>query len=83
MDPIDLNRNVHIRLNAGFQGKLKSGDFVYLSVIKKLAPNKWAIGIMGKTVPAYSDVELKSGDIIRAQALISGNKSFLSVLFQV
>jgi hypothetical protein len=80
MDPIDLHRNVHIKLNAGFQGTLKSGDFVYISVIKKLTPNKWAIGILGKTVPAYSDIELKSGDIIKAQALIRGNKIILRLI---
>ncbi|MBN1799305.1 MAG: hypothetical protein JW822_12060 [Spirochaetales bacterium] len=80
MDPIDLDRNIQIKLNAGFQFSLKSGDFIYISVIKKVAVNKWAIGIHGKTVPAYSDIELKPGDIIRAQVFIKGNKINLKLM---
>ena len=80
MDPIDLDRNIHIKLNAGFQVALKSGDFIYISVIKKIAENKWAIGIHGKTVPAYSGLELKPGDIIKAQVFIKGNKINLKLM---
>ena len=80
MDPIDINRNIQIKLDAGFQGSLKSGDFVYISVIKKVAVNKWAIGIHGKTVPAYSDIELKTGDIIKAQVFIKGKAIILKLI---
>ena len=80
MDPIDINRNIQIKLHAGFQGSLKSGDFVYISVIKKVAVNKWAIGIHGNTVPAYSDIELKTGDIIKAQVFIKGKAIILKLI---
>ncbi len=80
MDPIDIDRNVQIKLTAGFQAALKSGDFVYISVIKKVAVHKWAIGIHGKTVPAYSDIELQPGDIIKAQVRIQGNKINLKLV---
>ncbi len=80
MLPLDIHRNVQIERDAGFQQQLKSGDFVYISVLKKLAPHKWAIGIHGKTVPAYSLLELKPGDIIKARAQLEGTKINLHLL---
>jgi hypothetical protein len=74
MQPIDIHKNIRIERDAGFQKQLKSGDFVYISVIKKLAPQKWAIGIYGRTISAYSDLELKTGDIIRARVHSEGGK---------
>ncbi len=72
MQPIDIHKNIRIERDAGFQKQLKSGDVVYISVIKKLAPQKWAVGIRGRTVPAYSDLELNTGDIIRARVRFEG-----------
>lgn len=56
---------IHTRRNISVQ----SGDFVLIQVIKKLSPQKWAIGYNGVVYPAISDVELTPGQILRVRAL--------------
>jgi hypothetical protein len=60
--PIDLKLN----LNARSEPRLRSGDFVSVKVIKRLTVNKWAVGIRGRVIPAFSKVDLAPGQLLRA-----------------
>jgi hypothetical protein len=80
MDSIDINGSIQVKLNARFTQLLRSGDFVYISVIKKLAQDKWAVGIFGKIFPARTQIELKIGDVIKARVQIQKNTIYLKLI---
>jgi hypothetical protein len=63
--PLDFKLNP----NAGSELRLQSGDSVIVKVIKRLTGNKWAVGIRGRVLPAFSEVELAPGQ--RLKALVS------------
>ncbi len=58
---------------------LKTGDTVSVHVIKRLIGSKWAVGIMGRTFPALSDVELLPGSTIKASVRRTGVKFVLQI----
>jgi hypothetical protein len=60
--PVDLK----LTLNARSELSLRSGDSVLVTVIKRLTGNKWAVGIRGRVLPAFSEVELTPGQRLRA-----------------
>ena len=59
--------------------ELRAGDAVSVHVIKRLIGNKWAVGIMGRTFPALSDVELLPGSTIKASVCRTGSKFVLRI----
>ena len=73
--PVDLKLN----LNARSEPSLQSGDSVIVTVIKRLAGNKWAVGIRGRVLPAFSEVELTSGQRLRALVGIQRGRITLKI----
>jgi len=74
--PIDLKLN----LNARSELHLRSGDFVSVKVIKRLTGNKWAVGIRGRVIPAFSRVNLASGQLLRALVTIQQGRITLKMI---
>jgi hypothetical protein len=64
MKPIPAS--LKLNLNAKSELSLRSGDSVSVSVIKRLTGSKWAVGIRGRVLPAFSEVDLKPGQRLRA-----------------
>ncbi len=64
-------------LNAGPEKVLRSGDFVLVKVIRPLSNGRFLVSIDGKLYPAYTDVQLKPEDRIRAQIHWQGDKLLL------
>jgi hypothetical protein len=64
MKPIPAS--LKLNLTARSELSLRSGDSVLVTVIKRLAGNKWAVGIRGRVLPATSEVELSPGQRLRA-----------------
>jgi len=64
MKPIPAS--LKLNLNARSELSLRSGDSVLVTVIKRLTGNKWAVGIRGRVLPAFSEVELTPGQRLRA-----------------
>ncbi len=58
---------------------MKSGDIVILNVIKRIIGNKWAVGLQGRVIPAYSDLNLVPGKSIRALVTRSGDRYVLKL----
>ncbi|RPJ08215.1 MAG: hypothetical protein EHM28_04915 [Spirochaetaceae bacterium] len=58
---------------------VSSGDFVSVTVLKQLGPDKWAVGIKGKVFPAISTVPLSSGATIFAQVQMQGKTIILKL----
>jgi len=73
--PIDLKLN----LNARSELHLRSGDFVSVKVIKRLTGNKWAVGIRGRVIPAFSRVNLAPGQLLRALVTIQQGRITLKM----
>ncbi len=59
--------------------RLHVGETVTLTVIKRLAADKWAVGIGGRVYPAISDLALAPGAVLRARVGQSAGKLLLSV----
>ncbi len=74
--PIDLKLN----LNARSELHIRSGDFVSVKVIKRLTGNKWAVGIRGRVIPAFSRVNLASGQLLRALVTIQQGRITLKMI---
>jgi hypothetical protein len=64
MKPIPVS--LKLNLNARSELSLRSGDSVWVTVIKRLTGSKWAVGIRGRVLPAFSEVELTPGQRLRA-----------------
>jgi hypothetical protein len=64
MKPIPVS--LKLNLNARSELSLRSGDSVLVTVIKRLTGTKWAVGIRGRVLPAFSEVELTPGQRLRA-----------------
>jgi hypothetical protein len=76
--PIDLKLN----LNARSELSLRSGDSVFVTVIKRLTGGKWAVGIRGRVLPAFSEVDLTPGQRLRALVTIQGGRITLKIAGQ-
>jgi hypothetical protein len=68
-----------IRVSSGQFADLKVGDVISVRVIKRLIGNKWAVGIRGRTFPAFSDIELRPGSTIKAFVQGTGGKIVLQI----
>ena len=66
-----------IKLNHSANFTFKAGDIVTITVIKRLAGNKWAVGIRGKVFPAFSEKDLVSGQKLKAYVLQNKDTIFL------
>jgi hypothetical protein len=58
---------------------LRTGDTVVLTVLKALAPGKWAVGINGRVFPALSELDLTAGSILRARVGAAAGRFVLTV----
>ncbi|MEE8591521.1 MAG: hypothetical protein V3T35_09390, partial [Spirochaetia bacterium] len=58
---------------------MRSGDFVSIKVIKRLTGNKWAVGIRGQVIPAFSKVNLAPGQLLRALVTIQHGRMTLKM----
>lgn len=58
---------------------LRPGDSVTLTVIKQLAPGKWAVGIGGRVFPAFSGLDLSPGTTLRARVGAAAGRVVLTV----
>jgi len=59
--------------------RLKPGETVVLTVIKQLDAGKWAVGIGGRVYPAYSNLLLEPGSVLKARVSSSAGRLLLSV----
>jgi hypothetical protein len=59
--------------------RLRPGDVVTLTVIKQLSPGKWAVGIGGRVYPAFSDLTLSPGSVLRARVSSAAGRLLLSL----
>ena len=59
--------------------RLHAGDSVLLTVIKELAPGKWAVGIGGKVYPAWSRLLLEPGAVLQARVTAGPGRLILSI----
>jgi hypothetical protein len=72
---------VDLELSPGARSELslRPGDSVLVRVIKHLAGNKWAVGIRGRVLPAFSEVELAAGQRLKAQVAVRQGRVTLRV----
>ena len=80
MKPIPAS--LRLNLNARSELSLRSGDSVLVTVIKRLTGNKWAVGIRGRVLPAFSEVELTPGQRLRALVGIQQGRITLKIAGQ-
>ena len=77
MNPGPVRGNIQIPLRA--EHGLRQGELVTLRVIKHLADAKWAVAIHGKVYPAFSELALQPGAVLRARVALAGGKLLLAV----
>lgn len=63
-----------IQLSARAGLGLQPGDRVTLHVIKRLAGEKWAVGLKGRVLPARTDLELSPGSSLTARVQSSAGR---------
>lgn len=68
-----------IRIKAGPELRLRSGDLISLQVIKRIYGNKWAVGLQGRVIPAYSDLDLIPGKTLRVLVNRVGDRYVLKL----
>jgi len=59
--------------------RLRPGGTVTVTVIKQLDAGKWAVGIGGRVYPAYSNLILDPGAVLRARVISSAGRLLLSL----
>ena len=59
--------------------RLHPGEIVLLSVIKQLGPGKWAVGIGGRVYPAFSQLVLQPGSVLRARVGSAAGRLILTL----
>lgn len=74
--------SLKLNLNARSELSLRPGDSVLVTVIKRLAGNKWAVGIRGRVLPAFSKVKLTPGQRLRALVVIEQGRITLKIAGQ-
>jgi len=62
--------------------RLRPGDVVVLTIIKRLDAGKWAVGIGGRVYPAFSQLPLEPGSILKARVGTSAGRLILSLADQ-
>ncbi len=68
-----------LRLIARTNLGIRSGDFVSVRVIGRLVGRKWTVALMGRTYPAWTDVELVPGQRLRARVQGAGRRIVLQI----
>jgi hypothetical protein len=53
---------------------LRVGDLVTLHVLKRLADDKWAVGLKGRVLPAKTELDLSPGSTLRARVQSSAGR---------
>ncbi|HVP18787.1 MAG TPA: hypothetical protein VMU36_07305 [Spirochaetia bacterium] len=71
---------IQISLRPGL--RLRPGEVVVLTVIKRLDAGKWAVGIGGRVYPAFSQLALDPGAILKARVSTSAGRLLLSLTHQ-
>ena len=59
--------------------RLRPGDLVTLTVIKQLDTGKWAVGIGGRVYPAFSNLALVPGAVLKARVGSAAGRLLLSL----
>jgi hypothetical protein len=77
-----ISASLKLNVNARSELSLRSGDSVSVTVIKRLAGSKWAVGIRGRVLPAVSEVELAPGQRLRAVVGIQRGRITLKIAGQ-
>ncbi len=72
-----------IRIAAAHDMDLRPGQSVSVSVIKHLEGAKWAVAIKGQVFPAFSELPLQVGQLLRARVSAAEGKLFLAVTEEV
>lgn len=75
-----LAGQVSIRLEARPGLALKTGEVLNVQVLNRLEGGRWAVGILGRVVPATSEVPLTSGSRLLARVVQTGGRVSLRVL---
>lgn len=65
MTPGPVEGSVHVTV-PGLSG-LRAGEAVVVHVIKQLDAGKWAVGVKGRVYPAFSDLPLEPGAVLKAR----------------
>lgn len=68
---------IRISPDAGLH--LQSGQTVSLTVIKQLAPGKWAVAIGGRVYPAFSRLALEPGAVLSARVSSTAGRFVLTL----
>ena len=63
-DPL---RGAGVRVSVPGLSGLKAGETVLVHVIKELDAGKWAVGVKGKVYPAFSELPLEAGVVLKAR----------------
>jgi len=74
---IPREQPLSIQISARPEVKLRPGESVALTVIKRIQGNKWAVGLKGRVLSASSDLELMPGRSYQASVSRSGGKLVL------
>src|SRR5512142_2502429 len=78
MIPKSVGGDIRISVRGGLA--LHSGDLVSVNVLKPLAPHKWAVGVQGRVLPAFSHLDLEPGTSVRARVTIQGKSLLFTIL---
>jgi hypothetical protein len=71
---------IQISLRPGL--RLRPGEMVLVAVIKRLDAGKWAVGIGGRVYPAYSQLALEPGSVLKARVGTSAGRLLLTLTDQ-
>jgi hypothetical protein len=68
-----------IRINARPELRLRSGDFVSIRIIKRIAGTKYAVALRGRVIPAFSRLDLVPGKTLNVLVSRAGDRFELRV----
>jgi len=71
---------VSIRLEKPSGMTLRPGGVIGIQVLRRLPDGRWAVGILGRVVPASAEVELVAGSRLLARVFLAGGRVTLRVL---
>ena len=72
-----------IRIAQAPEMGLRPGQSVLVNVVKHLEGTKWAVAIKGHVFPAFSELPLQAGQVLRARVGTADGKLLLTVTEQV
>ena len=77
MTPSPVGGRLHLAMQPG--SGLHPGETVTVHVIKRLDGGKWAVGVLGRVYPAFSELRLEPGAVLRARVSALSGKIVLTV----